>query len=91
MNGIEIIFQLGDRVLLALLDGQYFKDRIDKHNRFKSIDHKLQREYNYYQYIWANEEVSCRENDFNLIQQLIEVNGGKEIFKARSQILLNGK
>ena len=53
--------------------------------------HKELRQYNCYQYIWANEEVYSSSNNFELIEMLKLANGdlNKEIVMGHSTIKIN--
>lgn len=91
MNGIEIIFPVGSSVLLTLWDKAHFQDKLLQDNKFSSMDDKSKRQYNCYQYIWSNDEVYSKRDDFRLIENLKLANEGNEIIKERPKILVNGK
>jgi hypothetical protein len=80
MKGNEVIFPLSSSVLLTLWDTDYFAGKEDEHNKFFLIDAKAKRDYNCYQYIWANDEVYSKKGDFQLIELLKLGNGNTEIF-----------
>lgn len=65
MKGGEVIFPLSSSVLLTLWDKDYFQDKEDDHNKFSLIKAKSKREYNCYQYIWANDECIRKRATFN--------------------------
>lgn len=90
-KGVEIIFPVGSSVLLTLWDKTHFQDKSFQDNKFSNIDDKPKRQYNCYQYIWSNDEVYSKREDFKLIENLKLANGGNEIFKERPKILVNGK
>lgn len=91
MKGSEVIFPLGSSILLTLWDDNYFTDKMDLDNKFYWIDDKSKREYNCYQYIFANRQVYSENNYFELIKMLKASNNGEEIFIKPPTILVNGR
>lgn len=93
MKGVEVIFPISKNIILTIWDEDVFPNYISENNEFSVLTDKELREYNCYQYIWANEEVYSTKNNFKLIEQLKLVNGdvNKEIFKPRPKIKINGK
>ena len=91
MKGVEIIFPIGSSVLLTLWDKGYFQEKGTQNNKFCMITDESKRQYNCYQYIFANDEVYSKRDDFNLIDSLKSANGGNEIFRESPKILINGK
>lgn len=91
MRGGEVIFPIGHSVLLTLWDKEFFKNKYVEDNKFQSLDDKSKRQYNLYQYIWANGEVYSHKNNFDLIEKFKQENGGKDVFMERPKVLVNGK
>lgn len=91
MSGAEIIFPIGSSVLLTIWDSEYFIEKQSLSDSFHTINDKVKREYNCYQYIWANKQIYSYNNNFTLIDLLKISNNGKEIFMERPKILVNGK
>ena len=91
MKGVEIIYPVSSSVILTLWDNEYFQKKSYQDNSFRGIDEKSIRQYNCYQYIWSNDEVYSKRNDFKLIEIFKYANGGNDIFKKRPSILVNGK
>lgn len=91
MRGVEIIFPIGSSVLLTMWDKTYFEEKKHQDNKFVIADYKTKRQYNCFQYIWANDEVYSKTDNFIMIELLKKLNGGNEIFKTKPKILINGK
>ncbi len=91
MKGVEIIFPISKSIILTMWDSNYFPEKQKKENSFELINPKQMREYNCYQYIWANRQVYSYSNDFALVNALKMENGGKEIVMKRPKTLVNGK
>jgi hypothetical protein len=91
MLGSEVIFPIGSSVLLTLWDKAYFSDKSNSDNKFNQLSTKSIREYNLYQYIFATQQIYSESNNFDLITLFKRVNGGKEIFRDFSKVLINGK
>jgi|GEM_PF-956544 len=93
MKGVEIIFPISKNIILTIWDEDVFPNYKSENNVFSVLTDAELRQYNCYQYIWANEEVYSTRNDFKLIELLKLSNGDvtKEIFKERPSIKVNGK
>lgn len=89
MKGAEIIFPIGNSVLLSITDDEFCD--LDLCDMFTTISSKKLREYNFFQYIWANEEVYSFNNNFEIIDQLKQANGNNEVFIKKAIIKVNGK
>ncbi len=83
MKGVEIIFPISRNIILTIWDDEYFPNYSSENNKFSFLTDAELRQYNCYQYIWANDEVYSSKNDFKLIRLLKEANGYRntEIFK----------
>ncbi|POY39465.1 hypothetical protein C3L50_09790 [Flavobacterium alvei] len=90
-EGVEIIFPISSSVLLTLWDKKHFEDKIFQDNKFNIINSKSKNEYNCYQYLFANDEVYSKNDNFKLIELLKYVNGGNEKFIKKPTVLVNGK
>lgn len=93
MKGVEIIFPVSKNIILTILDEGVFTNSQLDNNKFQLITGKQLRQYNCYQYVWANDEVYSFKNEFKLIELLKLSNGdiNKEILKERPAIKVNGK
>ena len=93
MKGVEIIFPISKNVVLTIWDEEVFGADTIENNMFCILSDAELRQYNSYQYIWANEEVYSSNNDFKLIELLKLANGDirKEILRERPMIKVNGK
>ena len=91
MRGAEIIFPIGSSVLLTMWDKSHFKEKESQDNRFVAIDDRAKMQYNCYQYIWANDEVYSKTDNFTLVELLKKANDGSEMLQPRPKILINGK
>jgi hypothetical protein len=93
MKGVEIIFPISKNIILTIWDDEVFPDYTSENNEFSILTDAELRQYNCYQYIWANEEVYSTKNDFKLIELLKLTNGyiNNEMFKERPTIKVNGK
>lgn len=93
MKGVEIIFPISKNIILTIWDEEVFPEYTSENNEFSILNEVELRQYNCYQYIWANEEVYSSNNNFKLIELLKLANGyiNKEIFKERPIIKVNGK
>lgn len=93
MKGVEIIFPISKNIVLTIWDNEVFSDDITENNKFSTLTDAELRQYNCYQYIWANDEVFSSNNDFKLIELLKLANGdiNKEMLKERPTIKVNGK
>lgn len=93
MKGVEIIFPISKNILLTIWDKEIFSDNKNENDKFSYLTDAELRQYNCYQYIWANDEVYSSKNDFKLIELLKISNGdiNKEIIKERPTIEVNGK
>ncbi|MCU7695273.1 DUF4238 domain-containing protein [Haoranjiania flava] len=93
MKGVEVIFPISKNIILTIWDEAVFPNYKSENNAFSVLTDAELRQYNCYQYIWANEEVYSTRNDFKLIELLKLSNGDvtKEIFKERPIIKVNGK
>lgn len=91
MKGVEIIFPISKNIILTIWDEDVFVDHIMENNKFNILSDKELRQYNCYQYIWANEEVYSSSNNFELIEMLKLANGdlNKEIVMGFSTIKIN--
>ena len=92
MRGVEIIFPISKNILLTIWDEDVFSDNATENNKFNILTDAELRQYNCYQYIWANDEVYSSKNDFKLIEYLKTANGdiNKEILMERPTIKVNG-
>lgn len=93
MKGVEVIFPISKNIILTIWDEDIFPNYKSENNEFSVLTDVELRQYNCYQYIWANEEVYSNRKDFKLIEVLKLSNGDvtKEIFKKRPTIKVNGK
>lgn len=93
MKGVEIIIPISKNILLTIWDEETFIDLKSENNKFTILTDKELRQYNCYQYIWANDEVYSSKKDFKLIELLKMANGNinEEIYKERPTIKVNGK
>jgi len=93
MNGVEIIFPISKNIILTIWDEKTFVDRKTENNKFGNLTDVELRQYNCYQYIWADDEVYSIKNDFKLIELLKIANGNidTEIIRERPRIKVNGK
>ena len=91
MKGVEIIVPISKNILLTIWDEETFFELKSENNKFTILTDKELRQYNCYQYIWANDEVYSSKKDFKLIELLKIANGNVEIFKERPSIKVNGK
>jgi hypothetical protein len=93
MKGVEIIFPISKNIILTIWDEDVFYDNVKENNKFTILTGKELRQYNCYQYIWANDEVFSSNNDFKLIEYLKAANGdiNKEILMELPNIKVNGK
>jgi hypothetical protein len=91
MNGSEVIFPLGKNLSLSLFDSKYFSDKIILDNNYILIDAKKTREYNCYQYLFAEKEVYSVCNDFLPYELLKKDNNDKHIFLKQFDTKVNGK
>jgi len=91
MKGVEIVFPVSKNIILTIWDEELFTDSKLDNNNFKLLTSKQLRQYNCYQYIWANDEVYSSKNDFKLIELLKVSNGdiNKEITKDKPTIKVN--
>ncbi|MEP6262816.1 MAG: DUF4238 domain-containing protein [Gillisia sp.] len=90
MKGSEIIFPIGNSVILSIIADEFCDPKLSL-DTFNLISAKKLREYNCFQYIWANKEVYSYKDDFELIHLLKQTNENKEIFMKKSSIKVNGK
>lgn len=93
MKGVEVIFPISKNIVLTIWDEETFTDSKIENDKFSLLTHAELRQYNCYQYIWANDEVYSSKNDFKLIELLKVSNGdvNSEIIKKRPTIKVNGK
>lgn len=93
MKGVEIIFPVSKNIILTIWDEEAFCDYKIENNKFNILTEVELRQYNCYQYIWANDEVYSSKKDFKLIELLKLANGdiNKEILRERPTIKVNGK
>lgn len=93
MRGVEIIFPISKNIILTIWDEDVFSDYVTENNKFNILTDAELRQYNCYQYIWANDEVFSSKNDFKLIEYFKTANGdiNKEILMERPTIKVNGK
>lgn len=93
MRGVEIIFPISKNILLTIWDEETFYDNKIENDKFSFLTDAELRQYNCYQYIWANDEVYSSKIDFKLIELLKLANGdiNKEIIKKRPTIKINEK
>lgn len=91
MKGVEIIFPISKNIIFTIWDEDVFVNHIMENNKFNILSDKELRQYNCYQYIWANEEVYSSSNNFELIEMLKLANGdlNKEIVMGHSTIKIN--
>ena len=77
---------------MTIWDEDVFSDNATENNKFNILTDAELRQYNCYQYIWANDEVYSSKNDFKLIEYLKTANGdiNKEILMERPTIKVNG-
>lgn len=92
-KGVEILFPISSKILIAISDEEYFPEKKSLNNTFIKVTAKQIREFNSYQYIFSNEETYSEINDFKLIHDLKKANGyqNKEIRINKPQIKTNGK
>lgn len=91
MRGVEIIFPISSSVLLTMWDSNYFVEMEKTPDSFNIISDKERREYNCLQYMFSNRQTYSFNDDFSLIETLKVCNNGKEYFRNKSKILVNGK
>ena len=93
MKGVEVIFPISKNIILTIFDEEVFYEDKSENNKFSILTESELRQYNCYQYIWANNEVYSSKNDFKLVEFLKFANGdiNKEILKERPTIQVNGK
>ncbi len=93
MKGVEVIFPISKNIILTIWDEELFTEKKFDNNKFKLLTDKQLRQYNFYQYLCANDEIYSSNNDFKLIDKLKIYNGDieKEIINERPTIKVNGK
>lgn len=91
MKGVEIIFPISSSILLTMWDAEYFEKSEYIIDSFNLITDKQKRAYNSYQYMFSKRQTYSFDNDFRLIQLLVDCNNGNELFMGESKILVNGK
>lgn len=93
MKGVEIIFPISKNIILTIWDEEVLCEDKSENNKFSSLTEVELRQYNSYQYIWANDEVYSSKKDFKLIDLLKLANGdiNREILRERPIIKVNGR
>lgn len=89
MSGVEIIFPISNNLLLTIWDEEYFSELLPLNNTVTEIDDKRLREYNSYQYCFAEHEVYSLSDDFDIIKVFKQLNDGKDYIGIKNQIKTN--
>ncbi|HEY1054020.1 MAG TPA: DUF4238 domain-containing protein, partial [Emticicia sp.] len=93
MRGVEVIFPISKNIILTIWDEDVFPYGRLVDNRFVIISSKELIQYNWYQYVWATDEVYAYKNDFSLIEVIKQEKGyiNREVIMPVRSIKVNGK
>lgn len=86
MKGVEIIFPISKNIILTIWDENHFSKKKDLNNSIQMLDSKSLREYNIYQYCFANFEIYSSSNDISVIQNFIKLNNNNDYNTTKSKI-----
>ena len=86
MRGVEVFFSISKNIILTMWDENVFHEKKEMHNKVFSLESKKLREYNLYQYCFAESQIYSEKNEFEIITIFKHLNNGDEYFSKSDKI-----